>query len=419
MSQSSRRTDLRFNSQLETEYLNYSSTKDRKYIRVAYILFALLYGLFSVTDYYLVPEWYEVFFVIRFYLVMPILLLTIIITFLPQYNKLKHSMLIISYILASLGIVFMLIVEPMNIIYYGGLFLVFTSSYFMLNLNTETVVVSSAFILFMLILGVVSTNNINLSTVSAILFLIAQNIIGTIGAYQIEQFRRNDFLNINSLNERQIFLNKMVDDKIEEISKAQISTIFALARLAESRDKDTGEHIERVGELCYALSKKLPDSYFNSSEHKAEFIWSIRLASALHDIGKVGISDTILNKPGPLTKDEFDIMKTHVEIGTNTLAKLHDEYPNNAFVSLGIEITQCHHERWDGTGYPNKISGLDIPLSARIMAIVDVYDALISRRSYKKAFDHETSMNIIHNESGKHFDPVLVEYFEGLFDKSY
>jgi len=139
------------------------------------------------------------------------------------------------------------------------------------------------------------------------------------------------------------------------------------------------------------------------------------LASSLHDIGKVGIPDSILNKPGKLTEDEFSIMKTHVEIGTNTLSKLQEEYPNNSFVQLGIEITQCHHEKWDGNGYPKGLSGNDIPLSARIMAIVDVYDALISQRSYKLAYTHEDAIVMINEQIGKHFDPDLVNYFNELF----
>lgn len=414
---STRRTDLRFNPQLEKEYINYSSKKDRRYIRVAYILFALLYGLFSMIDYYLVPEFFGIFLVIRFGVVIPVLLLTVLFTYLPQYYAYKQKVLFISYVVGGLGIVGMLILEPLNVVYYGGLFLVFTSAYFMLNLNTENVVIGSAIILIILVSGMLATQSMDLAAFSALLFFIAQNIIGTLGAYQIELFRRNEFLSIQSLSESQIELNQMVNEKIDEISKAQVSTIFALARLAESRDKEMGEHIERVGELCFGLASLLPLTYFDSSEHKEEFLKSIHLASALHDIGKIGISDSILNKPGALTKEEFDIMKTHVQIGAQTLAKLHKEYPYNAFVNLGIEITQCHHERWDGSGYPNQISGLAIPLSARIMAIVDVYDALISKRSYKEAYDHETAMEMIRSEKGKHFDPDLINYFEALFVK--
>jgi len=410
-----RKTDLRFNSYLEKEYLNYSSKKDKIYIRIAYILFILLYGLFSIADYYLVPEWFDFFYIIRFYFVIPLLLLTMGLTYFPQYNKFKQISILTSYIAGGLGIAIMLIIEPMNIVYYGGLFLVFTSGYFMLNLNTEYVIIGSSFILVILVIGLFSISELNLTSISAIIFFISQNVIGSIGAFSIEQFRRNEFLHVNSLNETQVMLNRMVDEKIEEISKAQTSTILALARLAESRDKNTGLHIERVGELCQSLSGQLPITYFESNLHKDDFVKSIRLASSLHDIGKVGIPDSILNKPGKLTDDEFSIMKTHVEIGTNTLSKLQEEYPNNSFVQLGIEITQCHHEKWDGNGYPKGLSGNDIPLSARIMAIVDVYDALISQRSYKLAYKHEDAIIMINEQVGKHFDPDLVYYFNELF----
>jgi len=409
-----RKTNLKFNNELENLYLNYSSKKDKIFIRIAYILFILLYGLFSIVDYYLVPQWFNFFFIIRFYFVIPLLFITMILTFLPQYNKFKQISILTSYIVGGLGISIMLILEPLNIVYYGGLFLVFTSGYFMLNLNTEYVIIGSGFILVILVIGLTSTSSLNLTTLSAIVFFISQNIIGSIGAFSIEQFRRNEFLHVNSLNETKEMLNKMVNDKIEEITKAQISTILALARLAESRDKNTGEHIERVGELCQKLSENLPLSYFVSVDQKNDFVQSIRLASSLHDIGKVGIPDSILNKPGKLTVEEFEVIKTHVEIGTKTLSKLHDEYPNNSFVRLGIEITQCHHEKWDGSGYPMGLSGLNIPLSARIMCIVDVYDALMSQRSYKLPYSHEETMRIINEGSGKHFDPDLLLVFNKI-----
>jgi putative two-component system response regulator len=202
-----------------------------------------------------------------------------------------------------------------------------------------------------------------------------------------------------------------VKEKTEEISKAQISTINALAILSESRDRETGEHIERVGILCYKLASRLPLSYFKNQEEKEYFCSTIRLASALHDIGKVGIEDAILNKPGSLSYEEMERMKKHTTIGSETLEKLLKQYPNNYFVKLGNEITRYHHEHWNGKGYPDGLSGLSIPLSARIMAIVDVYDALISKRPYKEAFTHELAMRIIIQDAGSHFDPDLVKYF--------
>ncbi len=410
-----KKLNQKFERNLEKEYLGYIARKDSHYVRVSFLLFAILYGMFSITDYYIVPQWFELFFILRFFVVIPILLLTFGLTYMPQYEKWKQLAISFSYVIGGLSIVIMLVLEPLNTIYYGGLFLVFTSAYFMLNLNFELVIIGGIIILGGLFLGLSFNESQNLTIWSAILFLVAQNIIGAIGAYQIEQFRRNEFLRVYDLEGAQRKLNKLVNDKTEEISKAQVSTIVALARLAESRDKLTGEHIERVGELCYKLAQVLPIKYFDSIIHKNEFTNVIRLASSLHDIGKVGISDSILNKPGQLTTYEFNIMKNHVNIGTEILSKLYEEYPNNAFVRLGIEITKCHHEKWDGSGYPLNLVSEEIPLSARIMALADVYDALISQRPYKDAMSHDEAMNIILNDSGKHFDPELVEHFTRIF----
>ncbi|HHY52710.1 MAG TPA: HD domain-containing protein, partial [Clostridiales bacterium] len=134
-------------------------------------------------------------------------------------------------------------------------------------------------------------------------------------------------------------------------------------------------------------------------------------ASPLHDIGKGGIPDAILLKPGKPTPEEFEIMKTHVTVGHKTLASVQEQCAVNAFLQTGMEITLCHHEKWDGSGYPNGLKGEAIPLSARIMALADVYDALRSKRVYKDGFSHEESVEIIRRESGRHFDPHLVELF--------
>jgi len=131
----------------------------------------------------------------------------------------------------------------------------------------------------------------------------------------------------------------------------------------------------------------------------------------LHDIGKVGIPDSILLKPGKLSAEEYEMMKKHTIIGADTLAEVRDKYPDNRFLKLGISIARYHHERWDGTGYPEGLSGTAIPLSARIMAIVDVYDALRSNRVYKEAYSHEESLSIIKEGRNKHFDPVIVDVF--------
>ncbi len=143
-------------------------------------------------------------------------------------------------------------------------------------------------------------------------------------------------------------------------------------------------------------------------------------ASPLHDIGKVGIADTILLKPGKLTPEEFEIMKQHTVIGAQTLEAASERYPRNTFINMGVAIARSHHEKWDGSGYPDGLTGDTIPLEARIMAVADVYDALRSKRCYKDAFTHEKSREIILAGSGKHFDPVLVDAFitlEQEFDR--
>ena len=202
-------------------------------------------------------------------------------------------------------------------------------------------------------------------------------------------------------------LQELVAQQVEEIGHSQQAMIFALAKLSHTRDDDTGLHLERVQHLCKILATEL------ATEHELtpEFIATIYHASPLHDVGKVGIADAILLKPGKLTAEEFDVMKTHTTIGAVTLESVHKLYPNNSFITMGIDIAQCHHERWDGTGYPQGLYGAAIPVSARIMALVDVYDALRARRPYKEPFTHDRAKEIIVQGEGKHFDTAIVQAF--------
>lgn len=206
-------------------------------------------------------------------------------------------------------------------------------------------------------------------------------------------------------------LEQLVEEKVQEISSSQMATIFALIKLSESRDDDTGAHIERTASFCRLLAEKARLTREYAVEVTDTFVETIYKASPLHDIGKVGIPDSILLKPGKLTDDEFTIMKTHVQIGYDTLAKIGQQYDRNAFLKMGMEIALYHHEKWNGSGYTKGIIGNDIPLSARIMAVSDVYDALRSKRVYKDAFSHEKSMAIISSSKGSHFDPALVDIF--------
>jgi len=199
----------------------------------------------------------------------------------------------------------------------------------------------------------------------------------------------------------------------EEMIISQKTTIHALTRLAVTRDDDTGSHIERTSSYCKILSQKCAEAGMHQDIINDEYIENIYMASPLHDIGKVGIPDAILLKPGRLTDDEFGVMKTHVTIGYETIANIVKISPDNDFLKIGLDIARYHHEKWDGSGgYMSGMAGDEIPLSARIMALSDVYDALRSKRPYKEAFSHEKAMDIITEGYGKHFDPELVCIFQ-------
>ncbi len=222
------------------------------------------------------------------------------------------------------------------------------------------------------------------------------------------------------LRRYQAHLEDLVKEQVKEISDSQISTIFALSKLSESRDKETGKHLERVQIFCKMLADKLSREEPYNSVIDAEFIHNIFNASPLHDIGKVASPDHVLLKPCELSSEEFDIMRKHTIAGANTIEAVHDIYKNNAFINMGISIARSHHERWDGTGYPDRLKGEEVPLAARIMAIADVYDALRSNRCYKKSFSRHQSREIIESGSGAQFDPVLVKAFlelEEEFDR--
>ena len=193
--------------------------------------------------------------------------------------------------------------------------------------------------------------------------------------------------------------------------------IFALAKLAESRDNDTGAHLERVQYYCRALSQWMATQDKFKDVINTEYIGLMFQTSPLHDIGKVGIPDAILLKPGRLDPAEFEIMKTHTTIAAHTLDAALEKFPGVAFLKMAKDIAESHHEKVDGTGYPYGLKGDDIPLCGRIMAVADVYDALVSKRVYKDALTHDATRAIIEEGRGKHFDPDVVDAFIASGDK--
>ena len=187
--------------------------------------------------------------------------------------------------------------------------------------------------------------------------------------------------------------------------------IFALAKLAESRDPETGHHLERVQLYSRILAQHLGATPKYRDQIDAEYVRLIYQTSPLHDIGKVAIPDCVLRKPGRFSDAEFAVMKTHAMAGAETLNAALERYPEARFLQVACEIAATHHERWDGSGYPKGLREEEIPLSGRIVALADVYDALTSRRCYKDPYAHSVARSIIVGDAGKHFDPDIVEAF--------
>ena len=212
------------------------------------------------------------------------------------------------------------------------------------------------------------------------------------------------------------WLEEAVALRTRELETTQDITIRALASLAETRDDDTGAHILRTQHFVRRLAEELrsdPAVRRRTDDRAIDLMFK---SAPLHDIGKVGVPDHILLKPGKLTAEEFEVMKTHVELGRKSLASaIAETGASTDFLQYAIEIIRAHHEKWDGSGYPKGLSGEEIPLSARIMAVADVYDALTTRRIYKPAFAHEVAAQIILEGRGRRFDPRIVDAFSRCF----
>jgi putative two-component system response regulator len=188
-------------------------------------------------------------------------------------------------------------------------------------------------------------------------------------------------------------------------------TIFALAKLAESRDPATGAHLDRIREYCRVLCEYLVEYGPYAREVDGDYVRMVYLTSPLHDIGKVGIPDNILLKPGKFTAEEFEIMKRHTQIGSDTLDAALRARPQAQYLKMARDIARSHHEKFDGSGYPLGLKGDEIPLCGRITALADVYDALTTKRIYKPAYSHQEAKSLILEGSGSHFDPAIVDAF--------
>ena len=218
------------------------------------------------------------------------------------------------------------------------------------------------------------------------------------------------------LRDQNLALEAEVNRRMRENEMIQAVSIRALAHLAETRDNETGHHIQRTQNYIGLLASRLRHHPRFARTLSDEYIELLTLSAPLHDIGKVGIPDSILLKPGKLTPEEWEVMKTHTILGSEAIALAERDISASVrFLSRAKEIARWHHERWDGGGYPDSLAGDEIPLSARLMAVADVFDALISRRVYKEAFPFDTVRRIIADERGGLFDPDITDAFLGAF----
>lgn len=213
------------------------------------------------------------------------------------------------------------------------------------------------------------------------------------------------------LENQNIVLEEKVKERTDLIERTNFAAIYCLAALAETRDPETGEHIKRTQKYIKELALELRTKEEYKDILTDEYIELLYKSAPLHDIGKVGVKDSILLKPGKLTNEEFEEMKKHTIYGGESLMVGIEELGEESFLTLAKEIAVTHHEKWDGSGYPMGLSKQEIPISGRLMALSDVYDALISKRVYKSAFTHKEARKIILDSRGTHFDPDVVDAF--------
>jgi len=214
-----------------------------------------------------------------------------------------------------------------------------------------------------------------------------------------------------------LHIDELIRERTEELVQLQNAIVFTLAEMVESRDANTGGHVERTTVYIRTLLNAMLERQVYAAEMSTWNLESVISSARLHDIGKVAIPDTILNKPDRLTDEEFTLMKTHAQEGEKMIDHIIARSGNQTFLYNAKLFAGYHHERWDGKGYPYGLEGTNIPLQGRIMAVIDVYDALISERPYKKVFTHEEAVKIIIDNAGQQFDPFIAHVFYEVRDQ--
>ncbi len=206
-------------------------------------------------------------------------------------------------------------------------------------------------------------------------------------------------------------LEHMVEQQLQRITQLQQDIIFSMANLIESRDGTTGEHVKRTSGYVNLLVERMQERGLYEEKLTNKYVDYLRKAAPLHDIGKIAVPDAVLQKPGKLTKEEYDMIQIHAEEGGRLIRENMSRIADQEFVEIACDMAACHHEKWGGGGYPKGLKGEEIPLSARILAIADVFDALVSERQYKKGMSLEQAFAILEQERGKTFEPELLDVF--------
>lgn len=367
-------------------------------LKVLVGIFAM--GLFASTDAALDRERHIINIVER-----DGLELNIVGKFFPLASKLAFYAA--AYVLLIVGVFSLLVIKDLDwLVAEGGL----------IPLNEARLSILKEFG-FVLVVIIVEANNIIFSfTRNLNLFINNENSV----LERVAQGQYNARVPVCSNDEfgvMAVYTNDMIKriaEHTHELDCTRDVTIMTLASLAETRDNETGAHILRTQRYVKALAVQLSTHVRFSSTLDDATIELLYKSAPLHDIGKVGIPDAILLKPGKLTTEEFEIMKGHAQIGADALKIAEDHLGSNSFLRLAQIIAMSHHEKWDGSGYPAGLSGDDIPIPGRLMAVADVYDALISKRIYKAAFSHQKAMDIIHEGRGNHFDPDVVDALDAI-----
>lgn len=244
------------------------------------------------------------------------------------------------------------------------------------------------------------------------LFIVGTSVLLLTGAGSYVVARRYEHT-LEVVNEG---LEQEVSERTAKHTAARNALIFGLAKLADSRDPETGAHLERLCAFSAVLAKELQREGSHKEEVTDEWIRELRLAAALHDIGKVGVADSALRKPGRLNDKERAEIERHPQIAADTLLGIYQKMGDDTLIASSVQVALYHHEKWDGSGYPFKLNGDGIPLAARIVAVADVYDALTSKRVYKPAMSHKDACSIINDGAGSHFDPDVIQAFNRVSD---